>query len=104
MQNYINGTFACPCDNKIIMNDSISHYLGFGIILEFFYHHTINKGLLFMKQKRRSSTNKTEPKNNAVIRCRSKMMPVFEHDTCKDYIQKGDGENPSNCKNCKNSF
>jgi hypothetical protein len=57
-----------------------------------------------MKRKRRSSTKKTEPKNNTIIRCKSKMMPVFEHDTCTDFIHKANGDAASICKNCKHSF
>ena len=58
-----------------------------------------------MNQKRKkSSNNKTAFKKDKITRCRSKMIPVFENDTCEDFIKKEHADSNNNCKNCKHSF
>ena len=56
------------------------------------------------RRRKKSSNNKTEIKNYKIIRCRSKMIPVFESDNCEDFIKKGNSEPKNICKNCINSF
>jgi hypothetical protein len=55
-------------------------------------------------RKKKSSNNKTPIKKNIITRCRSKMIPVFESDTCEYFIKKEHSNSNNNCKNCKNSF
>lgn len=55
-------------------------------------------------RRRRSSNTKKETKNYKIIRCRSKMMPVFESDNCEDFIKKENSDPKNICKNCVNSF
>jgi len=58
-----------------------------------------------MNQKRKkSSNNKTAIKKDKITRCRSKMIPVFENDTCEGFIKKEHTESNNICKNCKHSF
>lgn len=57
-----------------------------------------------MNRRRRSSNNKKAIKNNKIIRCKSKMIPVFESDNCEDFIKKEHSESKNMCKNCINSF
>ena len=40
------------------------------------------------RRRKKSSNNKTEIKNYNIIRCKSKMIPVFESDNCEDFIKK----------------
>ncbi len=56
------------------------------------------------RKKRTSSNNKTSIKNKKIIRCKSKMIPVFESDNCKDFIKRENADSNILCKNCKNSF
>ena len=56
------------------------------------------------RKKRRSSKNEISIKNKKIMRCKSKMIPVFESDNCKDFIKRERAESNSICKNCKNSF
>ena len=53
---------------------------------------------------RRKTNNKNEYKQKKVIRCKEKMLPVFEEDNCNDFIQKDKSDPKNNCKNCKHSF
>jgi hypothetical protein len=57
-----------------------------------------------MNRRRKSSYNTTTPKNKKIMRCRSKMIPVFESDNCKEFIKREKSDSNSICKNCKNSF
>ena len=58
-----------------------------------------------MKRKRKKSSNiKNSIIENKVIRCRSKMLPVFENDNCEDFIKKENAETNDICKNCIYSF
>lgn len=56
------------------------------------------------RRRKKSSDNKKEIKNYNIIRCRSKMMPVFESDYCEDFIKKENSDSKNICKNCINSF
>ena len=57
-----------------------------------------------MNRKRsRRSSNKPIIKKT-IMRCKSKMIPVFDSDTCEHFIKKEHTESNNNCKNCKNSF
>ena len=56
-----------------------------------------------MKNRRRKSNN-NEIKQKIVTRCKIKMSPVFESDTCKDFSKKESSIAGDFCKNCKNSF
>ena len=55
-------------------------------------------------RRKRSKDNKTKISNKNIIRCRNKMIPVFETDTCEDFINKPNSESINICKNCINSF
>ena len=57
-----------------------------------------------MNRRRKTSNNKASPKNKKIMRCRSKMIPVFESDNCKEFIKRENADSNSICKNCKNSF
>jgi len=58
-----------------------------------------------MSQNRKRKSNRNEQLNpKKVIRCRSRMSPVFEYDTCSKFVKKS-GEISNNiCMNCKHSF
>ena len=56
------------------------------------------------RRRNKSSNRQEEPKQKRVIRCRSKMVPVFESDNCENFINKIDKEPNQICRNCKNSF
>ncbi len=53
--------------------------------------------------RRRKPNDQTQIKKK-IIRCRNKMIPVFESDNCENFIKKDHSESDKNCKNCKNSF
>jgi len=57
-----------------------------------------------MNRRKKSSNYKTVIKSNKIIRCKSKMIPVFESDNCKDFTKKENAESNNVCKNCKHSF
>ena len=57
-----------------------------------------------MNRKRKSSKNKVVINKKIIIRCKSKMIPVFESDNCGDFIKKEGREPEHICKNCKFSF
>lgn len=58
-----------------------------------------------MNRKRRKSSNEKKViKKNKIIRCKSKMLPVFDSDNCKDFIKKENSESNNICKNCIHSF
>ncbi len=59
---------------------------------------------LKMKGKRRVSNKKTTAGNKKIIRCKQKMIPVFENDNCEDFVKKDSGNTDNFCKNCKYSF
>jgi len=57
-----------------------------------------------MNKKRKSLKNKAIINKKVIIRCKSKMIPVFESDNCESFIKKENAESTSICKNCKHSF
>lgn len=57
-----------------------------------------------MNRRRKSSKNKVIINKKVIIRCKSKMIPVFESDNCGDFIKKEGREPDHICKNCKHSF
>ena len=56
------------------------------------------------RRRKKSTNNNTKIKNKKIIRCSSKMIPVFESDNCEYFIKKENSESNNICKNCKNSF
>lgn len=55
-------------------------------------------------KRRRTQNNRKAMIKNKITRCKSKMVPVFESDTC-EYFKKKDHTDSNNiCKNCENSF
>lgn len=56
------------------------------------------------RRNKKSSNNKTRIRNNKIIRCSSKMIPVFESDTCEDFVKKENADSNNICRNCINSF
>lgn len=56
------------------------------------------------RKRKKSSDNKISNKNNKIIRCKSKMIPVFENDICEDFSKKENTQSNNICKNCKFSF
>ena len=56
------------------------------------------------RRRKKSSNNNSNNKKSKIIRCSSKMIPVFESDTCEDFIKKENAEADNICKNCINSF
>jgi len=56
------------------------------------------------RKRKKSSDNKTKIRKNKIIRCSYKMIPVFERDSCEDFIKKENSEANNICKNCLNSF
>ena len=56
------------------------------------------------RKRRKTSSDKKAIKKNKIIRCKSKMIPVFDNENCKDFIKKENSESSNFCKNCKHSF
>jgi len=54
--------------------------------------------------KRRKKSFRNETKSKKIIRCKIKMIPVFETDTCDKFSKKENTDTNKICKNCKNSF
>ncbi len=57
-----------------------------------------------MNNRRRTQNKKIDKKQSQVIRCKKKMMPVFENDACQDISIKEKTSSNNNCKNCLHSF
>jgi len=57
-----------------------------------------------MNRRNKKTYNKKQIKSKNVIRCKTKMSPVFESDSCDNFIKKDNAQSEKNCKNCKNSF
>ena len=57
-----------------------------------------------MNRRNKKLNNKTAVKNKKIIRCKSKMVPVFEVDNCEDFVKKESADSNNICKNCKYSF
>ena len=55
------------------------------------------------RRSRRSNNRQTIQKNK-IMRCKSKMVPVFDSDTCEHFLKKENTDSNNNCRNCKNSF
>ena len=55
-------------------------------------------------RRKKSSNNRREVKKDKIIRCKSKMIPVFEGDNCEDFMKKENSDSKNICKNCVNSF
>ena len=54
--------------------------------------------------RRKKNNDKKTYATNEVIRCKTKMAPVLEQDTCKEFLVRDSTNSNHNCKNCKNSF
>jgi len=57
-----------------------------------------------MNNKRRTKNKKITKKQTQVIRCKKKMILVFENDTCQNILTKEKSGSENNCKNCIHSF
>jgi hypothetical protein len=58
-----------------------------------------------MKQKRNKKSNQDKSKRNGkIMRCSYHTRPVFENDTCTEFIRSVNKEADNNCRNCKHSF
>ena len=57
-----------------------------------------------MNNKRRTSNNKKVNVKKKITRCKSKMVPVFESDTCEYFKKKEHTDSYNICKNCEHSF
>jgi hypothetical protein len=55
-------------------------------------------------RRKKSRDNKTKNTSKKIIRCKNKMIPVFESDTCENFKNKPNSETINICKNCVNSF
>ena len=53
---------------------------------------------------RRKKSSKNEKINKKIIRCKSKMVPVFDTDTCDKFLKKENTDTNKICRNCNNSF
>ena len=53
---------------------------------------------------RRKKFSKDEKINKKIIRCRSKMLIVFETDSCDNFSKKENTDSNKFCRNCINSF
>ena len=58
-----------------------------------------------MTQRRRNNKNQEKSKKNGkIMRCTLLTRPVFEEDTCNEFIKNINKEADSNCRNCRHSF
>ena len=55
-------------------------------------------------KRRKTSNNKKEIIKNKITRCISKMVPVFENDTCEYFKKKEHTDFNNICKNCEHSW
>ena len=55
-------------------------------------------------RRNKSKKDKIVIKKDKIIRCKVKMKPVFESDTCDLVIVKENKDSNKICKNCKNSY
>ncbi len=55
-------------------------------------------------RRKKSLKNTTNNENKKITRCRSKMLIVFETDTCDNFLKKENADSNKICKNCLNSF
>lgn len=54
--------------------------------------------------RRRKKFTKDDKINQKITRCKSKMLVVFETDTCDKFSKKENTDANIICKNCINSF
>lgn len=54
--------------------------------------------------RNKKNNNKKIYSTNEVIRCKTKMAPVLEQDTCNEFLGRDSTDSNHICKNCKNSF
>ena len=58
-----------------------------------------------MNQRRRNKSNQEKSKKNGkIMRCSVRTRPVFENDSCQEFIKNINKDSDSNCRNCKYSF
>lgn len=57
-----------------------------------------------MRNRRRSNKNMNNRQRKVVIRCKNKMIPVFDRDVCEDFVKNDKSNSDHNCKNCRHSF
>ena len=57
-----------------------------------------------MRNRRKSNKNMNNRQRKVVIRCKNKMIPVFDMDVCEDFVQNEKSNSDHNCKNCNHSF
>jgi len=57
-----------------------------------------------MNRRRRSSNRRPTTQSKKIIRCKQKMMPVFDQDTCEQFTQKTSADTTKICKNCVHAF
>jgi hypothetical protein len=57
-----------------------------------------------MNNRRKSNRRMKTNQKKVVIRCKNKMIPVFDRDLCEDFAQNDKSNSDNNCKNCKHSF
>ena len=55
-------------------------------------------------RRKKSSKNNSINENKKITRCKSKMLIVFETDTCEKFLKKENSDSNNICKNCVNSF
>jgi hypothetical protein len=53
---------------------------------------------------RRKKFSKDDKINKKIIRCKNKMLIVFETDTCDKFLKNENNDANKVCKNCINSF
>jgi hypothetical protein len=55
-------------------------------------------------RRRKSSKNQKVVAKGKIIRCKSRMVPVFGNDTCEGFLKKDNTESNNVCRNCRHSF
>lgn len=70
----------------------------------FFIDIEIKKGIKMNRNTRKTSNRKVEKNSNKNMRCKLKMIVIFESDKCKDFSKKDGSISGNVCKNCKYSF
>ena len=55
-------------------------------------------------RRKKSSKNNIINENKKITRCKSKMLIVFETDTCNKFSKKENTDSNKFCRNCINSF
>ena len=58
-----------------------------------------------MNQRRSNKFNqKKSKKYGKIVRCSYHIRPVFDNDSCKDFLKSINKSDGNNCRNCKYSF